>query len=112
MIDNYSFGSITIKGKTYSSDVIIYPERVNDSWWRKEGHNLSIEDIQEILDFHPEALIIGTGNPGLMKVPGRVADEITSKGIELHVSGTGKAVLKFNELCTRKRTVAALHLTC
>ena len=112
MIDKYKFGSITIEGKTYRSDVIIYPERVNDSWWRKEGHNLCIEDIREILDFHPEALVIGTGKPGLMKVPGGVADEIRSKGIELYVSGTEKAVRRFNELCIRKRTVAAFHLTC
>jgi hypothetical protein len=38
MIDKYSFGSITIDGRTYDTDVIIYPERIDDRWWRKEGH--------------------------------------------------------------------------
>jgi hypothetical protein len=64
MIDNYSFGKISIDGKTYSSDVIIFPERVHDSWWRKEGHSLCLEDIQDVFDYLPEVLIIGRGSPG------------------------------------------------
>ena len=30
-IDNYSFGRIVINNKTYSSDVIVYPNRVDPS---------------------------------------------------------------------------------
>jgi hypothetical protein len=30
MIDSYDFGAIVIDGKRYSSDVIIYPDRVKD----------------------------------------------------------------------------------
>lgn len=31
-IDHYSFGKIIINGKTYPSDVIIYPDSVDSSW--------------------------------------------------------------------------------
>lgn len=41
-IENYNFGEIKIDGKTYTSDVIIYKDKVEDSWWRKEGHNFSL----------------------------------------------------------------------
>ena len=43
-IDSYSFGRIVINGKTYTSDVIIFPDKVDASWWRKEGHLLQLAD--------------------------------------------------------------------
>jgi len=69
MIEDYSFGKIIINGKKYDSDLIIFKDHIYDSWWRKEGHNLCIDDIKEIIDIKPEVLIIGTGYFGLMKVP-------------------------------------------
>ena len=46
LIESYSFGKISINGKIYHSDVIIFPDRVYDSWWRKEGHILHLEDLK------------------------------------------------------------------
>ena len=112
MIDSYSFGSIEINGRQYGSDVIIYPRKVEDSWWRESGHNLCLADIKEILDFHPDILVIGTGKSGFMKVPDSVQEKIRGSGIELFVSGTDKAVRKYNDVSEAKNTVAALHLTC
>jgi hypothetical protein len=112
MIDSYSFGKISIDGKTYRSDVIIFPDRVQDSWWRKEGHNLCLLDIQDIISFSPEVLIIGQGSPGYMQVPENVQTDILSRGIELFISETGGAVRKYNETFGLRKTVAALHLTC
>ena len=40
-ISAYRFGKIHIDGRAYSSDVIITPERVVDTWWRKQGHSVS-----------------------------------------------------------------------
>jgi len=31
-ISDYRFGRIVIDGKTYTSDVIVYPDRVDPSW--------------------------------------------------------------------------------
>ncbi|GAH23507.1 unnamed protein product, partial [marine sediment metagenome] len=74
IINSYSFGSITIDGKNYRSDVIIFPDKINSRWWRKSGHLLSDEDIGEILKYKPEMLIIGTGASGLMMVDQKVKD--------------------------------------
>ena len=60
-VEHYSFGKITIDGQTYTSDVIIYPERVDSSWWRKQGHNLQIEDMAGVIKAEPGVVIIGTG---------------------------------------------------
>ncbi len=35
-IDHYVFGKMVVDGKTYTSDLIVYPDRVDPSWWRPE----------------------------------------------------------------------------
>jgi len=111
-IEYYSFGRITIDGKTYTSDVIIYPERVDSSWWRKQGHSLHIEDLKDIIPAKPEILVVGTGNTGLMVVPEETMSYLKSKGIEVHVVRTDKATELFNKFQKDKKVIAALHLTC
>jgi len=111
-IEHYSFGKITIEGKTYTSDVIIYPEKVNASWWRKEGHNLQVVDLTDVINANPQILVIGTGATGLMRVPKETISHLQSKGIEVHVARTGEAVKIFNKLQKDKIVIAAFHLTC
>jgi hypothetical protein len=111
-IDSYSFGRIVINGKTYTSDVIIYPGRVDAAWWRKEGHLLRIEDLAEALKAEPAVLIIGTGYSGVMHVPRETVDLIAAKGIKVTVERTSKAVLVYNELTDPTTAIAALHITC
>jgi hypothetical protein len=112
MIDKYSFGSITIGGKEYHSDVIIYPDRVDSSWWRKEGHRLSIEDLAEALDAKPEILIVGKGAYGYMSVPAETQKHIESLGIKLIAENTKEACDTHNNLSKTARVVTCLHLTC
>lgn len=111
-IEHYSFGNITIDGKTYTSDVIIYPGRVDASWWRKEGHCLRVVDLADIIKAKPEVVIVGTGYSGVMVVPKETISDLESKGIEVHVERTGKAVELFNNIQKDKVVIAALHLTC
>ncbi|MBU1626436.1 hypothetical protein KKB18_03630 [bacterium] len=112
MINSYGFGRIVIDGKAYNSDVIVYPDHVHSSWWRKEGHILNIRDIEEIVKEAPEVLIVGKGNPGLMKVLKETKDFIESRGIKLICENTEEACKIYNKLYPTKKVVAALHLTC
>ncbi|HDD72121.1 MAG TPA: hypothetical protein ENF98_00440 [Candidatus Bathyarchaeota archaeon] len=113
MIDEYSFGRIVIDGKTYRQDVIVYPDRVKPNWWRREGHSLCLEDLEEVLRDPPEVLVIGTGYVGLMRVPREVREKLEEMGIQVVVEKTGKAYRTFNKLLSEgRRVVAALHLTC
>lgn len=112
MIDYYDFGEIVIDGKKYTSDVIIYPDRVKDDWWRKEGHQLCIDDLEDVLDFKPDVVVVGTGNPGLMKVLPKTEKLIKSKGITLIVQITKQACQTFNRLSSTQKVIAFFHLTC
>jgi hypothetical protein len=103
---------MVIDGKTFDSDLIIYPDRVDDHWRRKEGHVLRLEDLANALAANPEVLIIGTGYSDQMKVPDNLRDDLLSKKIELHIADSRRSVDLFNSICARKRTVAAFHLTC
>jgi len=112
MIDSYAFGRITVNGKDYRADLIVLPDRILDSWWRKEGHRLCLEDLGEALAANPEVLVIGQGEPGLMKVPEALREELARRGIEVVAAPTRQAVRVYNELAGKRRVAAALHLSC
>jgi len=112
VIESYGFGRIVVNGRTYTSDVLIFPDHVEDGWWREEGHRLSVRDLKRVLEARPEVLIVGTGELGMMRVPEETAEFVRSEGIELVVKPTGKAVELYNEFSKTRRVVAAMHLTC
>ena len=82
LINSYHFGSIVINGNRYSSDVIIYPDRVDGNWWRKQGHQLHIEDLKGVFEERPEVLLVGTGSPGLMRVSPETEDYLEAQRIK------------------------------
>ena len=112
-IDAYQFDRIDIEGKSFTSDVIILPDKVMDGWWRKQGHNLQFEDLDDAIRDKPEMLVIGTGYFGRMAVPPDTRKQLRSLGIDVVTGKTGEAVKEFNRLQQEyPRIVAALHLTC
>lgn len=123
VIESYEFGAIVIDGKRYTSDVIVLPERVIDGWWRKEGHKVHVEDLEEILKHQPkpEVLIVGTGYYGLVEILPKAENILKSLGIELVARPTREACHTFSKLlqnnlsvneAKRKVIVGAFHLTC
>ncbi len=112
-ITHYQFGHIQIDGRDYTSDVIITSEKVEDNWWRKEGHRLAIDDLDAVVEANPQVVIIGSGYYGRMEGPEPTRQYLADKGIRVEIAKTSDAVAKFNELQKEyTRIVAALHLTC
>jgi hypothetical protein len=115
-INDYDFGRIVIDDTEYSTDILIFPDRVEDNWWRRKGHELNLEDIQEILLKNPKVLVIGTGYSGRMVVSESVVKEISSRGIKVIIEPTKEAVEIYNKLVEKeggeKVITAAFHLTC
>ena len=112
IIDKYQFGKIIVNGTTYQNDIIIFPDYVQDQWWRKKGHNLQISDLDSVINFKPEVLFIGTGMYGLMQVGDLVIKKLKDFGInKIFVDKTKKVCEEYNlEKVLQK--IAALHLTC
>ncbi len=112
-VDAYAFGRITINGQAFSKDVLVLPRGVLSPWWRKEGHSLDPEDLDDVLADPPETLVIGTGYYGKMDVPEKTLKALRAKGIEPRVARTSQAVEELNRLQRESvRVAAALHLTC
>lgn len=112
-IDAYLYGSMTVDGKVYKKDLIIFPDRIKPDWWRKEGHLLSVEDLIEVIQAKPQVLIVGTGDSGFMHVPLTTKLGLKEKNIELIAKDTDKAAQLFNEqMQMGKNVVGAFHLTC
>ena len=114
MIDSYHFGRISINQRTYTKDVIIFPDRVQSDWWRKEGHLLQLEDIESAVEEAiPEDVVVGTGKFGVMKISSEVKDFLQIRNIALHAEKSDKAAKIFNQLkSSGKRVLGAFHLTC
>ena len=112
MISEYDFGRIVLDGKHYNSDLIILPDRIIANWWRREGHRLAVDDLQEVIGADVEVLVVGTGKFGAIKVPPETVQALQAHGIELEIAPTEQACRIFEELQDQKRTASALHLTC
>jgi hypothetical protein len=112
-ITDYQFGKLHIEDATITSDVIIYPDKYEDHWWRTQGHVLQSGDLQSIVEFRPDILVVGTGYYGRMKIPSETQDYLQQQGIRLVSARTSDAIKEFNQLQQQSaKVVAALHLTC
>jgi hypothetical protein len=111
-IEHYEFGKMTIDANAYSADLIVLPDRVVPDWWRRSGHVLAVEDLGEVLVERPRILVIGTGSPGLMKVPRRTLRVLRRAGIEPIVAPTAQAVETYNDQAPAGDVAACFHLTC
>ena len=113
MIDHYSFGNIVINGVSYRNDVKIIQGKVVPEWWRKRGHFVDVDDIQDILKIKPDILVLGKGSPGQMKSTEALRRFLKDNGIELFEEKSSKAIKTFNRFFNEGKNVSAgFHLTC
>jgi len=111
MLDDYSFGRVTVDGSEQTRDLIVLPDRVVSNWRRRDGHSLVIEDLDVVLDELPQRLIVGIGAYGRLEPDPAVIAELERRGTAVECLRTDEAVRRYRELDER-RTAAALHLTC
>jgi hypothetical protein len=110
-LKDYRFGHLVVDGREESRDVIVLPRRVVRNWWRKDGHGLVLEDLDEVLAELPARLIVGTGATGQLRPDSSALDQIRHRGIDVEVCRTEEAVRRYAD-ADPASTAAALHLTC
>lgn len=109
-ISDYSFGKIVINGKSYSDDIILLHRQVVPSWWRDKGHYLSKDDLERVIEFKPDLLIVGKGHSGRMSIAKGLAEKLP---FEIEAYNTKKAVEIYNQKIKKSEKIAgAFHLTC
>ena len=111
-IDSYRFGHIVVDGRAYSKDMIILPDRIIANWWRKEGHTLHPEDLEEVLAARPDLLVVGQGAHGRMRITAEASKSLELAEIALVAEPTEQACRTYSQLRGQQAVAAALHLTC
>jgi len=112
-IDAYSFGRIRVSGDDFDNDLIVFPDKVEPYWRRREAHLLSIADLETVLDYAPDLLIVGTGTGGRLRLDPGTRETLRQKGIDCIDEPTDRAWQTFNdEIEHDRRVVGAFHLTC
>ena len=112
-VDSYDFGEIVVGGRRYTRDLILAPGRVVENWWRREGHELSLEDLEPVLGESFDYLVVGTGYYGRMAVKREVFEHMERRGVRVAAKPTQEAVREYNRLVGEgRRVVGAFHLSC
>jgi hypothetical protein len=113
MITEFSFGKIVADGQTCNNDIKIIQGALVPNWWRKNGHSVKIEDVQDVLNADPEILIIGKGQPGYMKISDGLRRHLKKNNIKLIEEPTADAIKTFNRLFGEgKRVSGGFHVGC
>jgi hypothetical protein len=120
MITEVAWGSmeVTICGqKQHFKDCKVWPGGARAWDWRETGteHSPGIQpaDISELLERHPDAIVLGCGVFGRLRVCEETMATLREQGVPYHVENTRDAVQLFNELAEEGKRVAGLfHSTC
>ena len=110
-IEEYRFGRVLVDGQEHTKDVIVLPDRVIGNWWRKDGHSLVLEDLDDVVDDLPDTLVVGAGADQRMRPDPAALEELRARGVDVQVLPTDQAVARYSGL-DPQRAGAALHLTC
>jgi hypothetical protein len=102
-----------VRGESHRNDLKIIDNKIIGNWWRRKGHALYAQDIDDILYSAAETLVVGTGAYGSMRITEEAEKTIEGRGIKLVAAPTKEAVSIFNNLHSQGKKVAgAFHLTC
>jgi hypothetical protein len=118
LIDNTSFGSITIDNTAYKYDIII---RVNGQVEKRKkelsekvhgsSHTVSLEEIRDLYDHDVELLIVGTGQYQVLKLSAEADEFLAKNNCRVQLLATPKAIAAWNQTKVSK-VIALFHVTC
>jgi len=116
-IGAWRFGEVTVGGCRYDNDIYIRVDgEVKNRKKCPRGakhaacHTVGLKEIQKVCRGGPEALFIGAGRNGRVKVVRAAAEALRSEAIDLHVLPTPKAIRAYN--ASKQRKAILLHVTC
>jgi hypothetical protein len=110
-IEGFKFGEISVDGKAYDSDMVVWWDSKVD--YRVKSHEFSLDEFVSLLERKPEAIVVGTGEQENVKVPEEVMQLAEEKNIKLYIDPTAKAIEMFNGLIAQgKKAVLIAHVTC
>lgn len=106
LITAYDQGFIEINRKRYMQNLIVMPEQIIDDWQAKEFGNLLSAHFEQLVNFRPEVVLLGSGSTHQFLHP-KHYQCLTESGISLECMTTAAACRTYNILMSEGRAVAA-----
>ena len=114
-IHRAGFGWTNIGGIVYEHDRVIHRGGVSPVWWRRRRHYFELVDAEELVRaYQPDALILGTGWMGMMRVDVEgLTSGLNKWGVAFDALRTPEAVARYQNMFQQGiDVVVALHVTC
>jgi len=105
-IESYNTGMICINGVRLTSSLIVSPRSLINPWHPKSFADIAPQHIEQIIQLHPEIIILGTGRQ-LHFPSSLLAAQIQQLGIGFETMDTGAACRCYNLLMGEGRNIAA-----
>jgi hypothetical protein len=116
-IDETSFGSITIEGKTFEHDVIIRLSGEIEKRKKKlskalygTSHVLSLQEAKYVYEKGANRLIIGSGQDGNVELSNEAAGYFEHKHCQVDLLPTPEAIGTWNK--ASGDVIGLFHVTC
>ncbi len=116
-IDKTKFGSITLAGEKFEHDILI---RLNGRVERRKkklskevygtSHTVSLAEAELVYQEGAEAIIIGSGQEGMLKLSDEVVAFFKKKDCKVMLLPTPEAAHEWNK--AKGATIGLFHITC
>jgi len=117
-IDHCEFGEIIVNGKKFYQ-IVISDNQVSERDEEKleeafhSSHFIGEWEKEALLAGKPEAIVIGNGFDGVLRVNDDLINEAKKRGIEIIIKRTPDAVNVYNQMVEEGKKVNCLiHTTC
>lgn len=110
LIRSYAPGEVRIGEAVIRGSCLITRDRIISDWRPRTVAELSLDDLQPVIEMKPEVIVIGSGPRQEFPAP-EVLGAVMSRGIGCEVMDTGAACRTYNILASEGRTVVAALLS-
>ena len=116
-IENTTFGSITVDGKTYEHDVLIRlsgevvkrKKKLSKKYYGT-SHVLSKDEAKFVFERGCNQLIVGSGQMGNVRLSPEAEAYFEKKDCKVLLRPTPEAIQMFNK--SRSKKIGLFHVTC
>ncbi len=117
LIDNTSFGSISVDGEHYDHDIFITLDGKVKKRKKKlsktvygTSHTLSLPEIEYVYQEEAKGIIIGSGQYGVARLSEEAASFLAERGCPVSIQSTPEAIMEWNSM--KGKQIGLFHITC
>jgi uncharacterized protein len=105
----YGDGYVTVNNQRYERSIVVTPDAIHDGWHVISAETLDAGQIDFLIGFEPEILLLGTGARQRFPAPALLKNLMAAR-IGLEVMDTPAACRTYNILSAEGRNVVAAVL--